>query len=662
MTVSPYPLPRETRESTLLVGDGTVGPYGPSTYKVWDTADVIVMARADGEEAFTDVTADCTIAKTAAALYDTFSVTFDSAVPATTDWYHQCRRTHERQVAATHAGAVSGAELEKELAKIASVVSELRRDIDRSLRVDLEFSGSLQLPVLGDAQTFMWDADNSKFIPGPTMSEIEGAQGYAEAAAAAKNGAETAEDGAEDARDIAVAAAATALARQRRVATRAAMALLGPTAEPTVYNYEADFSGTYIFDWSDLSGSVDGVNYVAPGSGNVEDLATDGTEGAWVLQLADVARTGSYNDLGDKPSLAAVATSGSFNDLSDVPPGIGVAESATWNACCDIWQRGTSFPGISTGTYTMDRMINGPGGSGTANVTREEWALDDTSVPRLGSPFYHRMAWTGAPSSGEGRTGYPNYFSSHESRHEDIRRFAGLQITVSGYIRVASGSVPNYLYASMGMGSGGSHGKSGNTISGTGAGTDYNHLATEVFQRSAEKTITTSWVRQWETFTLDDLSAATIGATGNVLTIGWGFDYGYGPTVDTFGLKYDVGPEPLPLTRRDLAEMMMLAKRNHYRISQISGISRNSSTIEVAFDHPTAMANTGPSISLASATPNMSFGGAGAFTTPTGSGSAWATSTANQRGMRGDIDGFSGLTAGYPAQSRTDPIIILSVE
>ncbi|WP_127523671.1 hypothetical protein [Mesorhizobium sp. Z1-4] len=179
MTASPFPLPRETRESAILVGNGTPGPYGPSGYKVWDTADVVVYARADGEEVFTDVTADCTITKTASALYDTFSVTFAANVPATTDWYHQARRTHERQIAATQGGAVSGAELEKELAKQATILSETRRDIDRALRVDLEFDGSLVLPVLGDSQLLKWDATAKKFAPGPVASEIEAAEANA---------------------------------------------------------------------------------------------------------------------------------------------------------------------------------------------------------------------------------------------------------------------------------------------------------------------------------------------------------------------------------------------------------------------------------------------------------------------------------------------------
>ncbi|TIX78901.1 MAG: hypothetical protein E5V24_25925, partial [Mesorhizobium sp.] len=76
MSDTPYPLPRETRESAILVGNGTVGPYGPSLYKVFDILDVAVFARAAGEDVFSDVTDQVTVTKTGDLDYDTFSVTF----------------------------------------------------------------------------------------------------------------------------------------------------------------------------------------------------------------------------------------------------------------------------------------------------------------------------------------------------------------------------------------------------------------------------------------------------------------------------------------------------------------------------------------------------------------------------------------------------------
>ena len=46
--------------------------------------------------------------------------------------------------------------------------------------------------------------------------------------------------------------------------------------------------------------------------------------------MANVATSGSYNDLSDKPSLADVATSGSYNDLRDKPSLANVATSGKY--------------------------------------------------------------------------------------------------------------------------------------------------------------------------------------------------------------------------------------------------------------------------------------------------------------------------------------------
>ena len=49
MASTPYPLPRQSRESSILVGNGSVGPYGPTTFKVFDILDIEIWAKATGE-------------------------------------------------------------------------------------------------------------------------------------------------------------------------------------------------------------------------------------------------------------------------------------------------------------------------------------------------------------------------------------------------------------------------------------------------------------------------------------------------------------------------------------------------------------------------------------------------------------------------------------
>lgn len=162
MTATPYPLPRETRESTILVGNGTAGPYGPSTFKIFDTADLVVLMRKVGEDRFSDVTLDAVATKSTGAALDTFSVTFVDPVLATTDFVLQSRRIHERDTAVTKGGAMSANELEKELSKQGSTLEELRRDVDRGLAFQPDYDGDARLPLPAPGQAIGWSADGKR--------------------------------------------------------------------------------------------------------------------------------------------------------------------------------------------------------------------------------------------------------------------------------------------------------------------------------------------------------------------------------------------------------------------------------------------------------------------------------------------------------------------
>lgn len=211
MTATPYPLPRETRETAILVGNGTPGPYGPTAFKVFDIADVEVWTRAQDAEHW--LKSNVTVTKTAAAELDTVSVTFPAAVPATTEFLISSRRLHSREIAVFKGGVLNVAELEKELSKQGSVLEEIRRDLDRG--------GSIVPGIPG--QTLVIGPDGRP-LPGADQSQIEAAQ---------ENAAQVAADRliVEEARDVAVAAAGANLAN---IDSRAVLVL---THMPTVVLY-----------------------------------------------------------------------------------------------------------------------------------------------------------------------------------------------------------------------------------------------------------------------------------------------------------------------------------------------------------------------------------------------------------------------------------------
>lgn len=215
MANTPFPLLREIRESTVLVGNGTAGPYGPTTFRVFDVADVVVLQKAVPAARFSKA-AGVTVIKTAGLAYDTVSVTFAAAVPATTQFVIQARRTHERAIAVTKAGMINTTELERELSKQGTVLSELRRDVDNGIQLP-PGTGGRSIALLPEGHIPIADADGN-LVDGGDMAAFqalaqladEAAQSAVDAAASATTSASSAVASAAAATQSAVNAAASA--------------------------------------------------------------------------------------------------------------------------------------------------------------------------------------------------------------------------------------------------------------------------------------------------------------------------------------------------------------------------------------------------------------------------------------------------------------------
>ncbi|MEW6654921.1 MAG: hypothetical protein AB1394_15815, partial [Bacteroidota bacterium] len=81
---------------------------------------------------------------------------------------------------------------------------------------------------------------------------------------------------------------------------------------------------------------------------------------AVVDNLAQVAVSGSYNDLINKPSLANVATSGSYNDLINKPtiPSVSFGTSWTQNSTLGGTDITYHYQPITIGTTTIDVLTS----------------------------------------------------------------------------------------------------------------------------------------------------------------------------------------------------------------------------------------------------------------------------------------------------------------
>ncbi|WP_024349629.1 hypothetical protein [Aurantimonas coralicida] len=164
---NPYPLPRETRETSTIVGDGRSN-YGPLNFPIWDVLDVVAfVSRADGDFTFEAVTAE----KVSGQPFDYFTVTFAPALENGDLAYVQAKRVHERSTDVIRGGALSGAGLEAELSKQATVLQELRRDIDRAIALGPGQSAPLPMGPLEAGRILTVNADGTGVVYG--LSELE---------------------------------------------------------------------------------------------------------------------------------------------------------------------------------------------------------------------------------------------------------------------------------------------------------------------------------------------------------------------------------------------------------------------------------------------------------------------------------------------------------
>ncbi|WDZ77955.1 hypothetical protein PWG15_05475 [Ensifer adhaerens] len=130
---NPYPIPRAARQTDVLVGNGGK-VYGPfDGLQIFDNEDVVVWSRASAADAFEKVSV--TVAKVSGLSFDFFTIEFAANVPATTEFVVSSERIAERTAGVKKGTMLDMTALEKELSKQATVLQELRRDVDRAMKV-----------------------------------------------------------------------------------------------------------------------------------------------------------------------------------------------------------------------------------------------------------------------------------------------------------------------------------------------------------------------------------------------------------------------------------------------------------------------------------------------------------------------------------------------
>lgn len=207
--------------------------------------------------------------------------------------------------------------------------------------------------------------------------------------------------------------------------------------------------------------------------------------------------------------------------------------NAIINGNFDIWQRGTSFsPSASSNSYAADRwMCFNPSGA-AVTISQQAFTAGQTLVPGEPTYFLRQAQTTGGVDP------------SMNQRIEDVRNFAGQNLTLSFYAKVASGTLPLELLIDQNFGSGGS---------------------AHVLTVGATKTITTAFQKFSLTVAVPSVTGKTIGA-GSYLQIEFRGPDATIYTLDLARVQVEPGSTASLFETRPLAVELAMCQRYFYAI------------------------------------------------------------------------------------------------
>jgi hypothetical protein len=308
--------------------------------------------------------------------------------------------------------------------------------------------------------------------------------------------------------------------------------------------------------------------------------------------MSTIKATNFQHASATNPAIVLAANGSATANVSSINNGpLAGMRNAIINGNFDIWQRGTSH---STNGYgSADRWSNSIGGY-SCTMSRQPFTLGQTDVP--GEPTYFcRMAVTSIAGAAS--------FSVLNQNIEDVRTFAGQQITVSFWAK-ADAAKPIAVEFIQKFGFGGSPSSEVNAIGVT------------------KITLSTAWQKVTVTATIPSLSGKTLGTNGDsAFTLNIWFDAGsdYNSRTDSLGqqsgtfdiaqVQVEPGPVATPFERRPIGTELALCQR-YYAIvdTYMAGYTANGVTNSYSIPLSTQM-RAAPTITVG-ATENTNTTGA----------------------------------------------------
>jgi hypothetical protein len=359
---------------------------------------------------------------------------------------------------------------------------------------------------------------------------------------------------------------------------------LGTAVAEGMVSYLKDTNLVEVYDGSGWQNFTGDITAVTAGTA----LTGGGTSGAVTLNV-------------NQDALFTDGTEG-FTMVSNGTAGVTyqpVSHNYVINGAFDIWQRGTSFSGLTTQQYTADRWEYEPSGA-TTTITREAFTPAELTAIGYGeSSHYLKYDVTTA-----------NDFNQLAHKIEDVRTLAGQTFTASFYAKGVSpsGGAVLSLRIEQNFGSGGS---------------------ANVVALSASPTLTSEWQRFTFTGVMPSISGKTIGANNHVLfrlrQLG---TQSFTPwEISIWGVQLEAGSVATPFRRNanSIQGELAACQRYFYALApannHVESVAYAVSTTEIRTSVfiPTTM-RVSPTLAT-----DLRFVGAGAVLTPSSYGSTAAS-------------------------------------
>ena len=259
------------------------------------------------------------------------------------------------------------------------------------------------------------------------------------------------------------------------------------------------------------------------GAGNAPPSGTDNIEILYLGQRVDVGAVGD----------GTIATAKIADNAVTTPK---VADSTFLanrnriiNGNFDVWERGTSFAGVTATGYQADRWEVQPAAGCTMTITRQAFTAGQTDVPYEPTYFLRTDITTAGSANAE-----------ISQKIEDVRTFAGQTVVASFYAKSTTGTQTLNCRFHQDFGSGGS---------------------TRVTTGIAAKVLTSSWQKFSFTLTLGSVSGKTIGSSS---WLGFNFYWANSDTandVDLAQVQVEAGSTVTPFEYKSIGQEFAACQR-----------------------------------------------------------------------------------------------------